>query len=78
MHQGDMRYLTACKDDCTDLHVIPNLSMPFRAWRMIRRMIANGPVVAGADHRIDQYRMKLLHHAKQRALTPPATTTPAP
>lgn len=79
MHQGDMRYLTACKDDCTDLHVIPNLSMPFRAWRMLRRMIANGPAVAGADHRIDQYRTKLLHHAKQRALTAPATTaTPPP
>ena len=74
MHQGDMRYLTACKDDFTNLHVIPNLSMPFRAWRLARRMIANGPSIAGKDHRINDYRTKLLHHAKQRART---TSTPA-
>ena len=49
IHQGDMRYLTACDGDLRKLKVIPNLSMPFRAWRMARRMIANGPSVAGGD-----------------------------
>ena len=67
MHQGDMRYLTACDGDLTKLKVIANLSMPFRAWRMARRMIANGPAVAGKDHGIANYREKLRYHAKQRA-----------
>ena len=67
MHLGDMRYLTACDGDLSKLKVIPNLSMPFRAWRMARRMIANGPSVAGTDHRIDNYRAKLCYYAKQRS-----------
>ncbi len=67
MHQGDMRYLTACDNDVTKLKVIPNLSMPFRAWRMARRMIANGPSVAGKDHGIANYREKLRYNAKRRA-----------
>ena len=48
---------------------------PSRKWRPLLPAL---PAVAGADHRIDQYRTKLLHHAKQRALTAPATTTPTP
>ena len=67
MHQGDMRYLTACDGDLAKLKVIANLSMPFRAWRMAKRMIANGPAVAGKDHAITNYREKLRYHAKQRA-----------
>ena len=67
IHQGDMRYLTACDGNLTKLKVIPNLSMPFRAWRMARRMIANGPSVAGKDHAIANYREKLCYHAKRRA-----------
>ena len=73
MHQGDMRYLTACDADLSRLKVIPNLSMPFRAWRMARRMIANGPSIAAKDHRIDQYRTKLRHYAEQRAKPNSAT-----
>ena len=67
LHQGDMRYLTACDGDLSKLKVIPNLSMPFRAWRMAWRMITNGPKVAGADHRINEYRKKLLFYATRRA-----------
>lgn len=67
MHLGDMRYLTACDSDLRKLKVISNLSMPFRAWRMARRMIANGPSVAGADHRVNNYRDKLRYYAEKRA-----------
>ena len=67
VHQGDMRYLTACDDDLAKLKVIPNLSMPFRVWRLIRRMIARGPSIAGTDHRINNYREKLQYYAKKRS-----------
>ena len=67
VHQGDMRYLTACDDDLAKLKVIPNLSMPFRVWRLIRRMIARGPSIAGMDHRINNYREKLQYYAKKRS-----------
>ena len=78
MHQGDMRYLTACTDDCNNLKVIPNLSMPFRTWRLALRIIANGPSIAGEDHRINHYRKKLLHHATQRARPAPSQSNPTP
>ena len=69
MHQGDMRYLTACDADISGLKVIPNLSMPFRVRRLARRMIARGPSIAGGDHRIDEYRAKLRSYAERRAGT---------
>ena len=69
MHQGDMRYLTACDGNISGLKVIPNLSMPFRVWRLARRMIAKGPSIAGGDHRIDEYRAKLKSYAERRAGT---------
>lgn len=75
MHQGDMRYLTACDGDLSKLKVIPNLSMPFRAWRMAWRIVTNGPKVAGADHRIDEYRKKLSVYAERRAPPGPASAT---
>ena len=67
MHQGDMRYLTACDGNISMLKVIPNLSMPYRVWRLARRMIARGPAIAGADHRINEYREKLRSYAERRA-----------
>lgn len=67
MHQGDMRYLTACDHDISKLKVIPNLSMPFRVWRLIRRILTKGLTIAGKDHAINEYRTKLNAYAKKRA-----------
>ena len=64
MHQGDMCYLTACERDVSKLKVIPNLSMPFRVFRLAKRMIANGLSIAGKDHRISEYQCKLKIYAK--------------
>ena len=69
MHQGDMRYLTACERNVSKLKVIPNLGMPFRVFRLARRMIANGPSIAGKDHRISEYQSKLESYAKKRTNT---------
>ena len=69
MHQGDMRYLTACERDVSKLKVIPNLGMPFRVFRMAKRMIAKGPSIAGKDHRISEYQCKLKFYAKKRSNT---------
>ncbi len=66
-HVGDMRYLTACNGDMESLKVMPNLSMPFRVWRLCKRIIANGFSVAGKDHRVTEYRRKLKFHAERRA-----------
>ena len=68
IHQGDMRYLTACDGNLSNLKVIPNLSMPFRVWRLIRRMIAKGPSIAGKDHGISGYREKLRYYAEKRSV----------
>ena len=67
LHQGDMRYLTACDDAIAKLKVIPNLSMPFRVFRLARRMIARGVSVAGKDHRISEYQRKLRLYAMWRS-----------
>ena len=67
VHQGDMRYLTACDDNLPKLKVIPNLSMPFRVWRMIRRIIVKGFSIVGEDHRINNYREKLHYYAEKRS-----------
>ena len=66
MHQGDMRYLTACDGDISRLKVIPNLSMPSRVYRLARRMIARGISVPGKDHRISEYQQKLKSYALER------------
>ena len=68
LHQGDMRYLTAVNGNISRLKVIANLSMPFRVWRLARRVLANGLSIAGKDHRIDEYRNKLRHYAKKRVI----------
>ena len=66
MHQGDMRYLTACERNVFKLKVIPNPGMPFRVFRLARRVIANEPSIAGMDHRISEYQCKLESYAKKR------------
>lgn len=69
LHQGDMRYLTACDNDVSKLKVIPNLSMPFRVFRLARRVIGRGFSIAGKDHRVSEYQGKLKRHAKSRVGT---------
>ncbi len=66
LHQGDMRYLTACDNDMSKLKVIPNLSMPFRVFRLARRVIAKGVTIAGKDHRIADYRRKMKLYATKK------------
>ena len=66
-HVGDMRYLTACDGNLESLKVIPNLAMPFRVWRMIKRIGSKGFSVAGTDHGVAEYQRKLKHHARSRA-----------
>ena len=69
LHQGDMRYLTACDDDLAALKVIHNLSMYKRAVRLARRVVSKGPAIMRADHRIKEYRRKLKFYAERRAKT---------
>lgn len=66
-HQGDMRYLTACDSNLSRLKIIPNLSMPFRVCRLVRRMGTKGLTIAGKDHAINEYRNKLKSYAERRA-----------
>ena len=65
-HVGDMRYLTACDSDLSKLKVIPNLSMPFRVFRLGKRIAAKGFLIAGKDHSIAEYQRKLRHYAEHR------------
>ena len=64
-HVGDMRYLTACKDDFSDVRLIPNLNIIDRGFRLATRLLSDWH--AGAtDHRIDTYCGKLKAHAIHR------------
>ena len=64
-HHGDMRYLTACAEDCADLRVIPNLNIVLRTVRLVRRLSVNWK--AGfADHRMAEYCNKLKAYAIRR------------
>ena len=64
-HHGDMRYLTACKDDFSDLRVIPNLNVVYRAMRLIARLSVNFKCGA-TDHSIERYCTKLEKYALKR------------
>ena len=67
LHQGDMRYLTACDDNLSSLKVIPNLPMYRRAKRLIKRVVGQcGPSVMASDHRVSEYQRKLKHYAERR------------
>ena len=65
-HYGDMRYLTACNPDLTDLRVVPNLNVILRTARLFRRLIATSLKAGAGDHRISEYCKKLRSHAKSR------------
>ena len=53
-HHGDMRYLTACKADYSDLRVISNPSIIDRAVRFVKRVAGNWQAPA-SDHAILNY-----------------------
>ena len=64
-HVGDMRYLTVCKDDFSDVRLIPNLNIIDRGFRLATRLLSDWQ--AGAtDHRITTYCGKLKAYAKHR------------
>ena len=64
-HTGDMRYLTACKRDFSDIRLIPNLNIIDRGVRLFARLSTNWKAGA-SDHRIKQYSGKLRAHALNR------------
>lgn len=66
-HHGDMRQLTACLPDCSDLQLLTNPNMFDRGKRLIGRWIATRGKAAAGDHSIDVYCNKLGHYAKQRS-----------
>ncbi len=64
-HIGDMRYLTACKPDFSDLRMISNLNIIDRTARFIARLTVNWKAGA-SDHGIANYCGKLKAHALKR------------
>ena len=65
-HYGDMRYLTACNSEMSNLKLLENPSRLNRFRRLVSRWMANDLLISGKDHGIDHYRNKLHHYAKQR------------
>lgn len=64
-HHGDMRYLTACKDDFSDLRLISNPDLIDRISWMLERLV--GDWKAGInDHSIALYCAKLEEYAFRR------------
>lgn len=65
-HHGDMRYLTSCKADYSDLRVIQNPTIIDRAVRMINRFISAGFKAGATDHFVKNYCDKLENYADMR------------
>ncbi len=64
-HHGDMRYLTACREDCRDLRLIANPSLIDRAVWVLQRLAVEWK--AGfRDHGIANYCTKLEAYALRR------------
>ena len=66
-HHGDMRYLTACRGDYTDLRLISNPTIIDRAVRFVKRVLGQWSAPL-SDHGIENYCKKLSAHAKARCL----------
>ncbi len=65
-HHGDMRFLTACKSDYSDLKLLSNPDLFDRLGRWIKRVITNRK--AGfTDHGIANYCNKLKAYAIKRS-----------
>jgi len=67
-HHGDMRYLSACKEDFGDLRVVSNPDQFDRAVWLVKRVLGNYATVF-LDHRIADYCAKLEHYALGRIET---------
>jgi pimeloyl-ACP methyl ester carboxylesterase len=64
-HHGDMRYLTDCRDDRSDVRLVANPSGVERSLRIVKRLIAD--IRAGVrDHSISDYCEKLEAFAVKR------------
>ena len=64
-HLGDMRYLTACKADYSDLRLISNPTIVDRTVRFVKRVVGHWAAPL-TDHGIANYCKKLGAHAKSR------------
>lgn len=64
-HQGDMRYLSACKEDFSDLHVLSNPEQFDRTVWLVKRVLRNY-ATPFLDHRIAEYCSKLERYALSR------------
>ena len=62
-HHGDMRFLTSCKEDYSDLRVLLNPTIIDRALRLFKRLIATMGKAGATDHFIKGYCLKLEAHA---------------
>lgn len=65
-HHGDMRFLTACKPDYSDLKLLSNPDLFDRLGRWIKRVITNKKA-AFMDHGIANYCNKLKAYAIKRS-----------
>lgn len=64
-HHGDMRFLTSCKQDFSDLRLIQNPTIIERAMRLFKRLITNWKA-GGTDHFVLNYCDKLSAYAETR------------
>ena len=65
-HHGDMRQLTACKPDCSDLRLLSNPNIIDRSKRLLIQWINTWGKSAVADHNIKVYCHKLKSYALRR------------
>jgi len=65
-HHGDMRFLTACKADYSDLRLLQNPTIIDRALRLINRLLATAFKAGATDHFVKTYSNKLAAYAKRR------------
>ncbi len=66
-HHGDMRQLTACLADFSDLKLLANPNMVDRGIQLVKRWISTWGKAAAADHSIEIYSNKLKQYAIKRS-----------
>ncbi|VAW53621.1 hypothetical protein MNBD_GAMMA06-260 [hydrothermal vent metagenome] len=65
-HHGDMRFLTACNTDYSDLRLLQNPTIIDRALRLTKRLLATMFKAGATDHFIKTYSNKLAAYAERR------------
>lgn len=65
-HHGDMRFLTACKPDYSDLRLLKNPTIFDRALRLVKRLFATMFKAGATDHFVKTYSNKLAAYAERR------------